>query len=360
MQLKKRLKETIDLLAIMWFKRKGQFIGDSTQFGILIAQKEQKNKALFENYYFDIRKYLTSATLEGIPTEQENLLSRIIAHYHVLEKGLSMPEPRLGFGRDLAKSMISHINKYIESKYETSNQQFQVSLDVLNKYSLFNQNEDNFRNICNEINHLYSTYKSSKIEGGVKTITREELFAYVNADFKKFALSRISSRCFTSKPVSKLIINEVFSIAAKSPSVCNRQAWSTITVLSPKVIQAILEIQNGNRGFGHLIPCLIVVKIDQRAFYGPEERNQGFIDAGIFGMSLVYALHYKQLGSVVLNWATNFEQNKKIKDILQLGESETVVMLIGAGHPTQTLTSPVSVRKQATEINRFVDEREEA
>lgn len=46
--------------------------------------------------------------------EKEQKLASVIMAYHVVEKGLSMPERRLGFGHDAVLNLISLIRDYSE------------------------------------------------------------------------------------------------------------------------------------------------------------------------------------------------------------------------------------------------------
>lgn len=47
--------------------------------------------------------------------EKEQKLASVIMAYHVVEKGLSMPERRLGFGHDAVLELISLIRDYSEN-----------------------------------------------------------------------------------------------------------------------------------------------------------------------------------------------------------------------------------------------------
>lgn len=355
MALKQKVKGIIEKFCYHWFARTGRFIGNQKTYGFIVSPDYQKYTQLFKDYKYDIDKYILSATLDGIPNNQTNLIHRIIAHYHVLEKGLTMPEPRLGFGKNIAESLLKHLNLYINNKYDIENNQFQVAIDVFNKYTLFNKELSDFKDITTQVDAIYKTYKTDSFAvGGEIEISKKKYLENAQSNFKDLALSRSSIRNFEDIEVDVETIKQAVSIALKTPSVCNRQAWSTLTILNKELIEKVFKIQNGNRGFGHLIKCLMVVKMEMRAFYGSEERNQAFIDSGMYGMSLVYALQYMQLGSVVLNWATHHTQNKEIQNLLGLGDSETITMIIGVGHLKDSFKVPVSYRKSDEELNKFI------
>ena len=47
-------------------------------------------------------------------------------------------------------------------------------------------------------------------------------------------------------------------------------------------IAKILEVQGGNRGFGHLANRLIIITSEVGVFTGVAERNQVYIDGGMY------------------------------------------------------------------------------
>src|SRR3546814_20513526 len=100
-----------------------------------------------------------------------------------------------------------------------------------------------------------------------------------------------STRTDTLFPYTTLFRSEAVELALHSPSVCNRQASYVYCLQSREIIDRALSLQNGNRGFGHEIPCLLILCTDLSAFDTAGERYQHWIDGGMFSMSLVWALH---------------------------------------------------------------------
>lgn len=60
---------------------------------------------------------------------------------------------------------------------------------------------------------------------------------------------------------------------------------------------ALGELIAGNTGFQQEVPNYLVVTADVSAFYDTFERNQVYVEAGLFSMALVEALHYYGIGS---------------------------------------------------------------
>ncbi|MGH2182869.1 nitroreductase family protein, partial [Enterococcus faecalis] len=119
-------------------------------------------------------------------------------------------------------------------------------------------------------------------------------------DFKYLALNRYSIRDYDSSDVDLGMLNEAIEIALKSPSVCNRQSARVYVINDKKEIKELLNIQGGFNGY-ELPPCLILVTCDIQDFIDISERNQPYIDGGIFAMSLIYALEYQGFATCTLN-----------------------------------------------------------
>ena len=138
--------------------------------------------------------------------------------------------------------------------------------------------------------------------------------------------------------------------AIRTPSVCNRQPWRVHAYYDRETIEKVLECQNGNRGFGQLIPCVLLVSVDLSCFEGSIERYQSWIDGGMFSMTLIYALHALSLGAVALNWSASAEQDIRLRNTVPFPDSERIIMLVGVGHPEVSYLAPVSQRRDVSEI----------
>ena len=84
---------------------------------------------------------------------------------------------------------------------------------------------------------------------------------------------------------------------------------------------------------------------DTYRFFSVGERNQCWIDGGLFSMSLVYGLHSLGLGSCCLNWSVEKEADQKLRRITGIPQSEVVIMMIGVGHLPEKLVVARSMRK---------------
>jgi nitroreductase len=186
--------------------------------------------------------------------------------------------------------------------------------------------------------------------GGILAITRAEIHAAGKVDIESFLTSRHSIRHFDDRSVAEELIQRAVSLAISTPSVCNRQAWKARVFKDPKHKKVILDLQNGNRGFGEQIDTLIVVTCDLQSFMSVGERNEAWIDGGMFSMSLVLALHSVGLGTCCLNWSVRQEQDRELRDTIAVPEAEVIVMLIAVGHIPERLSVARSARKPLNDV----------
>ncbi|AXI48876.1 nitroreductase [Sulfitobacter sp. SK012] len=185
--------------------------------------------------------------------------------------------------------------------------------------------------------------------GGITQLNTERSDEFAEA-FRALALSRHSVRQFSDTSVDAKLIHDATLIAAKSPSVCNRQSARLHHITDPDLKQKALEIQGGNRGFGAQIPELLIVTSDLSSFLSSAERYQCWIDGGLFAMSLVYALHSKGLGTCMLNWSVDASRDIALRKHVDIPASENVIVFIAVGHLPKNLTVATSPRRHVEQI----------
>jgi len=306
-------------------------------------------KNILESYIYDIKRYLKySTTIKSAKTFKQ-LESRIFAHCHVIEKGLSLNETRLGYGKDIINSLIELLKKYKFHKYPEDSIVFKTAISVTNSYIEFHEkNKYSVEKLKDQIKSI-SNYKGNEY-GGVKTFKKKQILEYGKSNFYNMAINRFSIRNFTTEPVELEKIIEAIKIAQKSPSVCNRQSAHVCIIQEQKIKNQVLALQNGNRGFSHLIDKILIITSDLQSFDGIKERNQAFIDSGIFTMSLLYGLQYEGIGACTLNWCSDIGTDKKLRKIIKINESENVILMIAVGNLPEVIKVTKSSRKNLNDI----------
>ncbi len=82
-------------------------------------------------------------------------------------------------------------------------------------------------------------------------------------------------------------------------------------------------------------------------------RAQGWIDGGLFAMSLIYALHSQQLVSCALNWSKGREVDLRLKKRFRIPHSESIILLLAVGHPQESYEVAQSWRKPLEDVRFF-------
>lgn len=264
---------------------------------------------------------------------------------HSLEKGLALPSPTPGFGQAKAINIFRQAASY--RKLCGADEVYRLCMATLAEHHAFNERAGA---ASTEFDLTALIEASEGATAGAKDVTREYFLKTANFDFSTFALCRSSVRNFTSEPIDEQDILDCIAVAAKSPSVCNRASARAYYANDRKVIAKALSRQSGNAGFGHLAGAVILVTSDMRAFYKSGERNQGWVDGGLFAMSLNYALHSKGYGVCMLNWSMDAIEDAALRRDFNIPREQIVVMMLVAGHVPDKFSVTVSPRRDINQI----------
>lgn len=174
---------------------------------------------------------------------------------------------------------------------------------------------------------------------------------------EQFFFSRYTLREFDTTIVPQSILDRAIKISMKTPSVCNRQPWQVYHTSEPEIKKLALSFQNGNKPFGEKIPNLLIVSVDLNAFHSVGERYQGWIDGGMYIMSLTYILHSLGIASCILNWSQTAYVDKAIRKKLNISSNENIIAFMGIGYPNQDNLVCESKRKNHEQILKDLRER---
>lgn len=305
---------------------------------------------LLKIYLYDYKRYsrfYVNATSKK--TGKEELTGWILQDKHRVEKGLSLPQVRIHFGESVLKRLYGNLERYREqfgkdNVYFWGVGAFRAYADFHNQ--LGENNKDWFK-------QLYGSFSSDDLENVVAQsvgIVASEKSQITSSDFQQFFNSRSSTRCFQKgKLIDANVLRSITNIAIKTPSVCNRQHWK-VHIISGQLKKRVLELQNGNVGFGDDVPQVAIITSSLKAFYLPAERVQAFTDGGMFAMSFMLSCHAHGVASCALNWAASLEQDIKIRKLDILDEDEAVIMLIALGYEKEDAFVAKSPRKSVDEI----------
>ena len=312
---------------------------------ILDLIKKYKAKInLKKAYKLDRARFSKSAFNIVKNRNQENLEAKIIFHYHSLEKGLSNINFREGFGERAYKPLIKTMHEFSQKGFNKNSIAYQSGLSVLQEYVLRHESTDVDTSFITEEIKKLSESNSIQQLGGVFNLSKKEVVESSLGDFKSLALNRFSVRDFSNKPIELDIIKEALNIAKKTPSVCNRQPWHNYIIRDKNLIKSVLKVQGGFTGHGNNIDTLILVASNNNYLSNYTERNQGFTDCGMYSMSLIYSLQYLGLATCALNANLNLDRDSKVRKMLDVPESQNLVMFIAVGQYEDKFKVPKSPR----------------
>ncbi len=312
-----------------------------------ILKRELK---LLLSFVYDFSLYKKSSIVKKHKDVQgEQAIGLIIRLYHTIEKGLSIKDRRLEFSLGNV-TLLQY--KLLTFNGDKSSVYIKSAISTLEYYYSAHEGEDYSDEFIRQreiFNQLKSTYKVVSLGGGIKKpidVSQIEKNAAI-----ELVKSRSSIRDYDrTREVAVNEIIDVIDIAKSCPSACNRQAIKLYYSLDREVNKKILELQNGSKTFRDNVPGLFIITSDLRYQEGVEERNLGYIEGGIWIMSIVNSLHFKGLSSCVLNWCVVPEVDRKLKDLVNIPDYSQISALISFGYASKDQHVPFSIRKESSEF----------
>lgn len=301
-----------------------------------------------ESQYNIHRQLKYSSTFNN---DKEAKLAALMVMTHVLEKGITMPERRMGFGQERVRDILSHL-KEITYQWGYESMEVQSTLADLKQYLEIHQEADYelpgdiLKGIQEQIRHL--NIQDENCYG----ITKADYFK-ATSDFAKFAHSRHSVRWFTKEPVDNDKLMAAIKLAQTAPSACNRQATKVKIIASEEGKKLCCSIQNGTRGFGDKADKWLLITTETGA-WSHMHHTSGILDGGIFLMNLLYALHYYGIVACPLNAHLSIEDKKVLQLKLGYPSSETPVAFVVIGNAPDKFMIPKSRRLTTDEIVQWV------
>lgn len=313
---------------------------------LFFIKKSNSNKKLKKLYKFDYKKYYKSYSPHYSDSNLKQIEARLMFGAHALEKGFSHNNFRPKFGKIAMTDLSNVLNIYNMNGFPKENLRYKIALSSIKNYIELHKKENIDLNFLEEIFTLSIIEEAKKADSSLSGIIEIKKANKINNDkinFKELALNRVSIREFSEENIDLEMITDAINISLKTPSVCNRQPSMVYIIKNKEIIKEILDIQGGYNGF-KLPPVLLLVTASNEVFISPTERNESFIDGGLFSMSLLYSLEYEGLAACALNAMLSNEDEKKVKNILNVPYSESLIMFVAVGHISNINKVPKSKR----------------
>lgn len=307
---------------------------------------------LIEAYACDYKRFAIYSGLTQRRSKKAATAAHLTMNFHRIEKGLSLRETRLNFGEDVVESVTRFLKQYVK-RYGVDD----TAASCWKCLKDYHELHDSRDALNRELYNVFATIDIG-IEGKAKADSltavcyyqRQEILQQAKLDFASFVYSRLSVRDFSDEPVDTKLLFEAARIAQKTPSVCNRQGWRMHVYNTPESCKRAVGCQGGNRGFGELIQCAVIVTGEIEHFFSPVERNQGFIDGGLYAMTLTYALHSLGLATCCLNLSLSPKQERRLRRECGIGPNEMPIMMIAVGHYPENFKTASSQRKRVEDV----------
>jgi nitroreductase len=303
-------------------------------------------------YFYDMKRYYHAASKGaaalGLGSSRMNeLRAWIQADVHKIEKGLSLHTPRPGFGQAVVHRLLANLLVY--QSHRADDRTAEIAVHTLMAYREFSERNGHDTAYLTEklrmLTPKTSDLQDEKRAGGVLRVTRKDITEAASIDIDGFVCSRHSIRDFSEDPVDGGLIEEAVRIALATPSACNRQPWRLYAFMHEDDAHRILAYQEGSRGFGDRAKIALIVTCDLASMFSYCERNQAWVDGGMFAMSLVYALHAFGLGSCCLNWSVDTKTDRRLRAVARIPQNEVIIMLIAVGRLREEFSVARSKRK---------------
>ncbi len=291
---------------------------------ILMARTRREARAAFR---YDMAQFMENAGALHLDRKAA-ARAEIVMGYHVVEKGLTMPRRRLGFG----KGAVVHLMNLVDSFERRFGEDGQVAhaVGVLRAY------RELHREWPEPMPRLDAFLAArSDVPAAVEPhVSRSDFFAAKDAPFPEFAASRHVCRHFAG-PVPRETVERAVEIAATAPSACNRQHARVHVVDDPALRDRLFAVQGGTRGFGADADKVLVVTADLSCVRWAWERHDCYVNGGIFVMNLCYALHSLGVAHCILHWSVSPDADREAHRLLDIPPNEAIVQVIACGTPPE-------------------------
>lgn len=296
--------------------------------------------------HIDVARFSRTAAFSVFDGGYEQLTARIMYNVHAIEKGLARnSEVRLGFGRTALSDLNDALAVYLSCGFSDSSFAYVQGVSVIRRYvELHDAAGFDVGFLSDIIDPHFRGAADGARAAGTKVIRRSDKLDNGSKHFYELAQGRSSVREFSGRSVDPTKVTNALRNAAKTPSVCNRQGWKVYWVEDKELARQVLRHQ---RGFGYqqMPEVLLTITVSNNAFLSPVERNEAFIDGGLFAMSVMYGLEHEGLAAVPLNAMMYSKDQRAVRSLLDVDDSEMIIMFVAVGDFPEETVVPTSDRK---------------
>lgn len=314
-------------------------------------------KDLLRPFANRIRRFVIAHRENVSATVEDKLNARTIERdilllSHSLEKGMGIPDARLGFGKAKAQQLISllEVARHRGISYDSfalaEGKRVLMAWRDWQAERGVDLSDIDFSSNC--LSDALDAVKSGN--AGAIAYKRclwgeEERQLVLN-----FMESRKSVRWFDDREVDESTLENVVRSALCAPSACNRQPCKVYFAKGKSAVVVANGIR-GNRGFESSIHQFAVVTCD-RAMFSGAEIYQWYVNGGIFLHSLLLSFCANSIDSCVFQWLAG-DSGAEMRTLLSIPEREAIVGVVGFGYPNKDAKVLAAQRISPREIISF-------
>ena len=310
-----------------------------------------KRAKVYREYFHDAR-LMNQYLLDG-GADPDHDAYRIMLAVHSLEKGLSYRAPR-AFGAEKAVRLVELM--LAASDPVRASTAYRMGAEVLAAWLSFHDaREASTGPAHHRVRSFLAELESDPVPdtalpAGTRVITNRDATHWGELPFDRFVRTRHSTRRYAAGALDDAVVRECVELALLSPSACNRQMVRVHFFDEEREKTLLYRTLHGTGGIDFDTCRLGIVTFDTKSleFFG--ERNQGYLNAGLFAMTLVYAFHWRGIGSCLLQFGNTFKEERMLVRELGLPDTERIAVGISIGVLESDDVVPASVRRRVDEV----------
>ncbi|MDH7603030.1 MAG: nitroreductase family protein [Armatimonadota bacterium] len=274
---------------------------------------------------------------------------------HAIDKGLYLPERRVGFGRDKIRCILNML-KLLAPSAGGRQRVVTWAVNILRRYARALAKDLETLDIASEKRVELANWLE-KLRDALEQF--DQLPDVCEGPPSKTGLSDIyfkrrSVRCWKDEDVDNSVLRTLVEAALWAPSSCNRQPYKFLFIRDAKVKRMVLDVATGGRGFADMAPVVLLLLVDVRAYYSPSERHLAYIDAALASQNLALAACELGLGTVWLNCAVeDFAKEDELRGELRIPRWYALVGAMAIGWPLDDTRYEPSVRRSVDDVIVF-------
>lgn len=313
-------------------------------------------KRKLKAYYRNFRSLFKNHQLQKLENSKLNhMAAELIRNTHSIEKGLSIENPRLGFGYKKQSEMMNEIRILSQSDSLYHREACEMAVCAMKEYLEYHSKKGYSDDFCEKLDMFLKEHQSlipNEKMGGTMCLNKQELNFDV-PEIEKFFNTRHSVRDFAKTEVNMDALKKAIELAQRAPSACNRQGVR-VYVLDKSKSEHLLEQFSGIGGFAEAIDKFVFIT-GKTSAYRMEEDNQYIVSASMYAAYLTLTLHLYGFGACAIQrtviWNNEWEKNRKVFGI---PEDEQLICALAVGNLKDTCVVPLSHRMKNDEMIRFL------